>query len=231
MYDPDERLAAVARAVLVRPRRGSTRYRAAQRARVARIDAHAHGRSSTTRARRARRCAAASAGSDDWRRLAQARGAPRVHDDLPHARRPGVPRPDDRSRRPAARIAVRVPRSVRRELRAGRAGAHDDVARLAVDVVGPVVAGASSRTRCRRCTCPSLVVHPTADTEIRIRQAREIADAAGSDDVTYDEIAGRAALPRRPPPRRRWRSSPTGSAPASRRCPRLTCGSPGTKKR
>ena len=37
---------------------------------------------------------------------------------------------------------------------------------------------------------PVLVVHPTADTEIRIRQAREIADAAGSDDVTYVEMKG-----------------------------------------
>jgi alpha-beta hydrolase superfamily lysophospholipase len=37
---------------------------------------------------------------------------------------------------------------------------------------------------------PTLVVHPTADTEIRRRQARAIADNAGSDDVTYVEIAG-----------------------------------------
>ena len=37
---------------------------------------------------------------------------------------------------------------------------------------------------------PSLIVHPTADTEIRIRQARAIADAAGTDDVTYHEIKG-----------------------------------------
>jgi alpha-beta hydrolase superfamily lysophospholipase len=33
-----------------------------------------------------------------------------------------------------------------------------------------------------------LLLHPTADTEIRLRQAREIRDRAGSDDVTYHEL-------------------------------------------
>ncbi len=37
---------------------------------------------------------------------------------------------------------------------------------------------------------PTLILHPTADTEIRRRQARAIADAAGSADVTYEEITG-----------------------------------------
>lgn len=37
---------------------------------------------------------------------------------------------------------------------------------------------------------PTLVIHPTADTEIRLRQAREIRDQSGSDDVTHHEIAG-----------------------------------------
>lgn len=37
---------------------------------------------------------------------------------------------------------------------------------------------------------PTLVVHPTADTEIRVRQALEIRDAAGSDDVSYHEMKG-----------------------------------------
>ena len=39
-------------------------------------------------------------------------------------------------------------------------------------------------------TVPALLVHPTGDTEIRIRQAREIASAAGGDDVTYHEMKG-----------------------------------------
>jgi len=37
---------------------------------------------------------------------------------------------------------------------------------------------------------PTFVLHPTADTEIRIRQAREVRDLAGSDDVTYHELKG-----------------------------------------
>jgi alpha-beta hydrolase superfamily lysophospholipase len=39
-------------------------------------------------------------------------------------------------------------------------------------------------------TVPTLLVHPTGDTEIRVRQARAIVDASGSDDVTYHEVKG-----------------------------------------
>jgi pimeloyl-ACP methyl ester carboxylesterase len=39
-------------------------------------------------------------------------------------------------------------------------------------------------------TVPTLLVHPTADTEIRVWQAKEIVDAAGADDVTYVEMTG-----------------------------------------
>lgn len=37
---------------------------------------------------------------------------------------------------------------------------------------------------------PTMVVHPTADTEIRVWQAKEIVDAAGASDVTYLEMKG-----------------------------------------
>jgi len=39
-------------------------------------------------------------------------------------------------------------------------------------------------------TVPTLLVHPTADTEIRVWQAKEIVDAAGAADVTYIEMKG-----------------------------------------
>ncbi|GAF95762.1 unnamed protein product, partial [marine sediment metagenome] len=37
---------------------------------------------------------------------------------------------------------------------------------------------------------PSLILHPTADTEIRVRQALEIRDQAGADDLSYHELRG-----------------------------------------
>ncbi|MBX7159478.1 MAG: lysophospholipase [Acidimicrobiia bacterium] len=39
-------------------------------------------------------------------------------------------------------------------------------------------------------TVPTLIVHPTADTEIRVPEARAIRDAAGAADVSYHEMKG-----------------------------------------
>ena len=54
--------------------------------------------------------------------------------------------------------------------------------------------GRSSRARLADTmplvTVPTLLVHPTADTEIRIAQAKAIADASGARDKTYVEMRG-----------------------------------------
>ena len=39
-------------------------------------------------------------------------------------------------------------------------------------------------------TVPTLIIHPTADTEIRLHEALEIRDASGADDLTYIEMKG-----------------------------------------
>jgi hypothetical protein len=42
----------------------------------------------------------------------------------------------------------------------------------------------------RDVTVPTLAVHPTGDTEIRLHQAEAIRDGAAADDVTYVTVPG-----------------------------------------
>ena len=145
-------------------------YRDAQSRRVARIDAHAQASNSTT-ATRARDDAAgrANAGSDAWRHWRKRA----VHLEYmtiyrtladPAYLDPTID-PDDRPL--GSLFAFPDPF----DANYGRGGlARTMTSRgLAVDVVGPVVAGQARRRRCRDVTVPTLVVHATADTEIRRR--------------------------------------------------------------
>ena len=85
---------------------------------------------------------------------------------------------------------LRLPRPARRELWPRRPGPHDDRAGLAVDVVRACRAHAKLADTMPQVPVPTLLVHPTADTEIRVRQANEIVANAGADDVTYVEMKG-----------------------------------------
>jgi hypothetical protein len=39
-------------------------------------------------------------------------------------------------------------------------------------------------------TVPTLIVHPTADSEIRMHQAEALRDASGADDLTFELLRG-----------------------------------------
>ena len=140
-------------------------------------------------------------GSDDWRRLRKRAVHLEYFTIYRTLAEPDVSRPEHRSRRPAARFVVRVPRPVRRQLRLGRPGAHDDVAGLVVDVVGAVVDRPASRRRCPTCTCRCSSCTRPPTPRSAIRQAREIADSGRLRRRHLRRDEGRAALPRRPPPR------------------------------
>lgn len=168
-------------------------YREAQEARVARIDAIA--RSAVARAEEFRGLAeAAEPGSRTWNQLRR-RGVfgqyLTIYRTLadPAYLDPSID-PDDRSdpdRAPGTIFAFPDPLD-------GNYGSFGLGRVMTPRGWLSTWSGLSSRARMAAnlpsVTVPTLVVHPTADTEIRLHQARELAEVSGSADVTYTEIEG-----------------------------------------
>jgi len=164
------------------------RYRAAQRDRVARIDALAT-RSLAARAEHRAALAATEPGTLDWsltRRRSIFGPYLTIHRTLadPAYLDLGID-PDDR---PLGSVfAVGDPLVANY----GYGGlARVMTARGWLSTWSGLSSEARLATTMPQVTCPTLIIHPTGDTEIRLRQAEEIRAAAGADDVTYHQLVG-----------------------------------------
>ena len=91
--------------------------------------------------------------------------------------------PDDR---PLGSIFA-APRPPRCQLRVWRARPHHDgPGRLST--WSGLSSGAAMESTLPVVTLPTLMIHATADTEIRLSQARAVRDASGATDLTYTEL-------------------------------------------
>ena len=168
-----------------------TRYRAAQRDRVARIDAIAQPRSADARRPRPR-CATVGARQPRVEQRAAPRRARAVPHDLPHARRPGLPRPDASTPTTGRSAPIfAFPDPLDANYGYGGLAARDDGAR-----VGCRRGRACRRTRAVADTMPAvdvptLVVHPTGrHRDPPAPGPRPSTTPSGADDKEYVEVAG-----------------------------------------
>jgi hypothetical protein len=164
------------------------RYRAAQRERIARIDASA--RASIERAERAKHALAASdreQAPGEWRYWRQRAVTARYLTIYRTLADPAyLDLSIDPDERPMGSLFA-FPDPL--DANYGRGGlARTMTARGWLSTWSGLSSHAKLADTMPHVKIPTLILHPTADTEIRVRQALEIRDQAGADDVSYHEL-------------------------------------------